>query len=131
MGVCPSIDQLRGDPNAVPRALDATFHHMGNTEFFGHLAQFARYPALVLLNAGAADHPEVGDLGEVVQNFVLHAISEKGVLSIVAQIFKWKDGDTLIGDAGKRRSKCFPGAAGDRQWAMKKDKKTESQRESR
>src|SRR6266550_1327171 len=49
MGVCPSIDQLRGDPNAVPRALDATFHHMGNTEFLATSRNLRGTPLLYCL----------------------------------------------------------------------------------
>ena len=96
MGVCSSIDQLSADPNAVPRALDATFHHMGDTEFFGHLAQIAGNAAFVLHHGRATDHLEVCDLGKIGKNFILHAIGEISVLFAVAQVFEWKNGDTLF-----------------------------------
>ena len=74
---------------------------MRDAELLADLAQIARRAALVLHDARAADHFEIGDLREVGQNLVLHAIGEKGVLFVAAQIFKGKHGDAFLGHSGR------------------------------
>ena len=59
------IDQLRVDTDAIPRALNASFHDMRDTELLADFAQVALGPALVLHYTGAADHFQIGNLGKV------------------------------------------------------------------
>src|SRR5436190_22590034 len=45
-------------------------------------------------HAGPADDFEIGDLRQLGQNVVLHAISERRVFFLVAQVFKRQNGDS-------------------------------------
>src|SRR5438132_8743007 len=93
MPVGTRIDQLRIDAHAISRALNASFQHMRYPELFPDLAQIARDPAFVMHHRGPADHFQVRDSCPIGQNFVLHAIGEKRVCFLFAQIFKGQHSD--------------------------------------
>src|SRR6267143_2413415 len=98
MRVCPGVNQLRGYAHTVPGALHAAFEHMRNAEFLGDLAQVATYGILVLHHACTTNYFQVGDLGEIGENFILHAVCEVSVLFLIAKILKGKNGDTFCGN---------------------------------
>jgi hypothetical protein len=88
MCVIARINQLCFHPNLVGGTLHAAFHHISNAQLLSDPAQAARDSALVLQHGGAADHFQIGNLGQVCQDFVLHPIGEKGVIGIGAQIME-------------------------------------------
>jgi hypothetical protein len=53
-----------------------------------NLAQIPCDPALVLHHRDAADHFQVRDLGQVGEDFILHAVCEISVFFLSAEIFK-------------------------------------------
>jgi hypothetical protein len=61
---------------------------MGDAELLTNFAQVAGRSALVLHHAGAANHFEIRNLGQVGQNLVLHAIGEESILFLIAQVFE-------------------------------------------
>ena len=69
---------------------------MRHPELLADLTQIARHSALVLHHGCAPDHFQIGDPGQVRQNFVLHAIGEKGVVRVAAQVFKRKNRDAFL-----------------------------------
>ena len=105
MRVGARIDQLRVDAHAIAGALNASFHDMRDTELLADLAQIARDPAFVLHHARAADHFQIRDLGEVGQDFVLHAIGEERVLLFLRSDFQ------MVAPQSTYRS-CAPRPAG-------------------
>jgi hypothetical protein len=101
MSVIARVDQLRTHPNSPARALDTAFHHMRNTQSFCDLAKVALGTALVFHHARSADYFQVGNLGEITEDFVLHAAGEKCVFFVLAQIFKGEHRDALF-----RNTRC-------------------------
>ena len=95
MRVGPRVDQLRIHPHFVGRALHAAFDDMCHAELLADLAQIARRAALVLHDARAADHFQVGNPGQMGHDLVLDALGEEGVRFFFAQIFERKDRDRL------------------------------------
>src|SRR5207245_2188253 len=89
--VGPRIDQLRIQMDSASVAADASLEHMGNTKGFTNLSNVAF--AAVRHHARSANDLEFGDLRQLGQNVVLHAISEKSVVHLTAQILKWEHGD--------------------------------------
>jgi hypothetical protein len=75
---------------------------MGHTQLLSNLAQIARDPALVLHHGTAADYFQVGNLGQISQDFVLHSVGEILVLLFVAQIFKGQHSDAFFGHSRGR-----------------------------
>ncbi len=63
---------------------------MGDAEFIRNLAQVSFRAALVLHHRCPADDLQVCDFCQIIEDFVLHTISEKRVFGIGTQIFKWK-----------------------------------------
>ena len=57
---------------------------MRNAKRFCNFAQVTANAILVLHHRRPADHLQVGNLGQVTQNLVLHAIGEVRVLFIIA-----------------------------------------------
>ncbi len=84
MPVGSRIDQLRVDAHAIARALNASFHDMRDAELLANLAQVAREPRSCIALRGAADHFQIRDLGQISQDFILHAICEISVLFFLA-----------------------------------------------
>ncbi len=50
--------------------------------------------AAIVHHAGPTDHFQIGDLRQLGQNVVLHTIGKERVLFLVAQVFKWQNGDS-------------------------------------
>ncbi len=88
MRVVAGIDQLGDHPHFVGRTLHAPLDNMRHAELLADLAQIARRAAFVLHDAGAADHFQVGNPGQMGQDLVLHALSKEGVCFLFAEIFK-------------------------------------------
>jgi hypothetical protein len=107
MRVGPRVEQLRIYPHFIGRALHAPFDDMCHAELLSDLAQIARRAAFVLHDARAADHFQVGNLGQMGQDLVLDALGEEGVRFFFAQIFKRKNGDALVHGSGEGTSRCF------------------------
>ena len=84
MRVVPGVDQLRINSNLVCDALDAPFQHMGDPERPANVLQIPRCRGLVLRHTRPADHFQIGDLGQIRENFILNAVGKKRVLLIVA-----------------------------------------------
>ena len=79
---------------------------MRDAELLPDLAQVPRGCILVLHNAGATDHFQVRNLGEIGQDFVLHAFGEISIVRIAAQIIEGQHGDALVRNSGRRS--CIP-----------------------
>ena len=71
---------------------------MRYSELLANFAQVAWSAGLILHRRCAADHFQVGDPGEIGQNFILDAICEVQVLFFLAQIIERENGDTLLRD---------------------------------
>ena len=84
MRVCPGINQLRGHSHAVSCSLHTPFKDMSGAKLLGDLAKVASRCISVLHNAGATDYFQVGDLGEVREDFILHTVCEVSILLLVA-----------------------------------------------
>ena len=95
--IAAGVDELRVDPHLAARALHTALEYMRYAKLFPDLAQVTRDSGLVLHYAGAADHFQICDFGEVGQDFILHAIREKRVRFFLAQIFKGKNCDAFSG----------------------------------
>ena len=64
---------------------------MSNAELSPNFAHISWLAALILANSGVADNSQIGNLGQIRQDLILHAVGEIGVLFIVTQIFKWQN----------------------------------------
>ena len=107
MRVGPRVDQLRIYPNLIGGTLHAAFDNMCDAELLADLAQIARRAAFVLHDARAADHFQVGNLCQMGQDLVLHALGEEGVCFFFAQIFKRKHRDAFFRGSGERTRRCL------------------------
>ena len=81
------------------RSLHAAFQEMRYAKLFPDLAQVAPRRLPISHHTGAADDFEVGDLGQVGQDFVLHAIGKVGVCFVSLRFSK---GRTAIDFSGTR-----------------------------
>src|SRR4051794_20342093 len=59
---------------------------MGYAQLPADLAEIPRNIALVVHDRGAADHLQIRDPREMAQDLVLHAVREKGILLVAAQV---------------------------------------------
>src|SRR6266513_699276 len=64
-------------------------------------ARIARDPRLVLHHRCPADHFKISNSCGVCQDFIRHAISKESVFGILAEVFEWKDSNTLDRDCRK------------------------------
>src|SRR5205823_10357652 len=80
MRIVASVNQLRVDSHLVPNPLDTAFQHVSNTQRLPNFSEVTRGRGLVLVYTGAADHLQIGDLGQIGENFILNAVGEKRVL---------------------------------------------------
>ena len=69
---------------------------MRHAKLLSDLAQVALEAGFVLHHRSAADHFQIGDLGKVSQDFILHAVSKEGVCFLLAEVFKWQDCDRFF-----------------------------------
>ena len=84
MCIGASIDQLRVNAEPVPRTLDGTFNDVRDPELFTDLAQVALHTALVLARARVADDFQLGDLGQISKDLILHTVGEVTIRFVVA-----------------------------------------------
>src|SRR6266513_473575 len=95
------IDQLCVHTYFGPGPLHAAFQKMSNTEGLANLMGIARNARLILHHRTATNHLKISNSGEVCQDFILHAISKESVFGILAEVFEWKDSNTLDRDYRK------------------------------
>src|SRR5439155_12460445 len=77
MRIVACVDELCAHSNSPARALDTAFDHMRNTQGFRDLTQVALRTALVFHHTRTADYLQVGNLGQIGQDFVLHATGKE------------------------------------------------------
>ncbi len=56
----------------IARPLHAAFQNMRDAEFFSDLLRVAGFASFVRPGRGAADHFEIGDFGQIGENFILY-----------------------------------------------------------
>ena len=105
VGISLRVDQLRIYPHPIGDALHAAFQQMSYAELLTDLAQIPHHSAPVLHHAGAADHLQVRDLGQISQDFILHTIGKVFVLFFLTQVFEGQHGDRFVCDR-RRRWRC-------------------------
>src|SRR5439155_21002534 len=98
MLICAGIDQLRADPHLSASALHAAFQDVRHSKLLSYLTQVSWIANLVDHYRRATDHFQVGNLSEISQNLVLHAIGKKSVFFFVTQILEWQHRDALFGN---------------------------------
>ena len=98
MRVVPRIDQLRIYSNLVRDPLDTSLQNVSHPQSLANVPQISRRHGLVLRHTRSADHFQIGDLGQIRENFILDAVGKKRVLLVIAQIFKRKDRDAFLRD---------------------------------
>ena len=89
MIICAGVNQLRVEMNFIARLPQASFENMRHSQSvcdFSHVSL-----AAVLHHACATDDFQLAELGQLREDVVLHAIDERGVGFVVAQVFKRKD----------------------------------------
>jgi hypothetical protein len=86
------VDQLGIQPNSASVPAHASFQNVRDTKGLTDLARVAR--ATIWHDTRPANHLEIGDVGQLGQNVVLHAIGKEGVLFLLAQVFKWQHSDS-------------------------------------
>src|SRR6202162_4934724 len=110
MRVGAGIDQLRVHAHFAGGTLDTAFEQVRDAELLSNLAQIACNTAFVLHYRRAADDLQVCDLGQVGQDFILHAVGEKCILFMVAQVFERKHSNAFLRNGrsrgGGRGSSC-------------------------
>ena len=74
---------------------------MRHAQLLSDLAQVARGRLAILHHARAADHFQVGDPGEVGENFILHAIGKISVVLVRTQVLKGQDRDRFLWDGDR------------------------------
>ena len=92
------LDQLRVHPHFPARPLHAAFEEVRDAQLLADLAQVATGRLAILHHARAANDLQVGDLSQIGQDFILHAIGEKSVLLVAAQVFEGQDSDGFFRD---------------------------------
>ena len=103
MLVVRGIDELHVNPHAIAFPAHTSFQNGADVEGFADLARIMRLPA-IRHDRGARDHFQVADLGQVRQEIVLDAVSEIGVLRVVAEIRERQDGDRFLETVGGTRT---------------------------
>ena len=95
--VTARIDQPRIHPDPVVRALHTAFHDMGHTQRLRDFAADCVPGRFCTASRCAADDFQIGNLGEISENFVLHAFGKICVFFVPAEIFKRQHGDAFLG----------------------------------
>src|SRR4030095_6774087 len=72
---------------------------MRHAQGLSDLAHVSGEVGPVLGHARSTDYFQVGDLDQVSEDFVLHAIGEERVFLVGTQVFEWQDCDTFVGDS--------------------------------
>jgi len=87
-----SIDQLRGDSDAVRRLANTPFEHMRHAELLRHVAHIEGF-ALELECRVASDHFECRNLGQVGRDVLADSVAEIFLLGISAHVRERKNAD--------------------------------------
>ena len=82
-----AVDQMRGDPEAVPGPLQAAFEHVADAEFAGDRADIDR-SALVGEGRRVGDHGKRSEAGESRDDLRRHAVGDVVLVGIAAQVLK-------------------------------------------
>ena len=91
------VDQLRVNPYAIARALDAAFEQTGDAKLLADLTRVPGAAGFVEIRRGAADHFQVGNFREIRKDLVLDAGCEIRIFGIRAEILEGQHGDALLG----------------------------------
>ena len=91
-----SVNELGVDAHPFPGTPHRPFQNVGHPQSGPDLPQVSR-AATILANRRAADHFQIGDLGQVRKDIVLNPVRQIGVLLIIRQIFEWKHRNALVG----------------------------------
>src|SRR5207247_2841063 len=86
MSILQSIDQLHCHHNAVAFATDAAFQNVSDPKRLPNLPYTVYSSTSITHHAGATDHAQIFDPGQTRQDVVVHAVTNKCVLLIVADI---------------------------------------------
>ena len=86
MRIRARVDQLGVYVEPGTSLTHATLQHVRDLKRIANLASIVL--TAILHHAGAADDLEIGNVCQLGQNVVLHTISKKRVLSIVAEVLK-------------------------------------------
>src|ERR1700758_4695425 len=97
MPILQRVDELYVHYHAISFPANAAFEHIGYSKCFRDFAQTTRvFPATISFNRGAADHPQIVNLGKAGKKVVLNSIGEKRVRLLIAKIFERKDGNRFV-----------------------------------
>ena len=88
MGIGAGVDKLCVDAQMIARRLDAAFQEMCDAELLTDLPRVSKFAGFVRAGRGAANHFEIGDFGQIGENFILDARRKVGVLFVVAQVLE-------------------------------------------
>ena len=92
-GVRARVHEPGVDAQPLAVALHAALDHVGHSQQAGDLAQVARCAGLVLHHRGAADDLQVGDLGQVGEHLILHAVRQERAAFVCAQVLEGQHGE--------------------------------------
>ena len=84
MGISPGVDQFRINAQSIAGALHRAFNNISDVELTTDLPQVTLDATLVLTRAGVTNDFQVGDLGKIGKDLILHSIGEVGVLFVGA-----------------------------------------------
>src|SRR5246127_31744 len=81
----------------IPIPPDGSFEHVHDTESIGNLAQIASVISAILHYRGPANHFELSNPGEIIENLILDSVRKVSVISVRADVIKGKDCDAFFG----------------------------------
>ena len=87
-----SVDELRGDPHALPGLSDAALQHVADIQLAGDFTDGYR-PPLERERRVAGDHAERRNLGEVGGDVLADAVAEVFLFRIAAHVLERQDAD--------------------------------------
>ena len=94
VSVRAGINQLGRDANVIAHSADAAFQKVSHAQLAPDFRKVT-FRISITHDRAAADHLQVGNLGERGQNIILNAVREITVLFVVAKIIKRENGDAL------------------------------------
>ena len=86
---------MRAYSHAAAHSLHSSFDDVRDTEGLSDLTQVSLDPSFVLHDRRAADDLQVGDLGQIGEDFVLDAVREITVLLVITEILKRQNGNAF------------------------------------
>ena len=96
--VRPSVDQLRADAHPIALAQHAALHHRVHRKLAGNLRQ-RLLGALVAHRRGERDHTQRGNLSQIVDQLLGHAIGKILLRGDAGEIFQRQNSDRVNGTA--------------------------------